>query len=38
MIIQNNKLYFENQKEQERMLKELQNRWQRLMNTCKGIK
>lgn len=38
MLIKNNKLYFENKQEQERMLKELQNRWQALMNTCKGIK
>lgn len=38
MILKNNKLYFENKQEQERFLKELQNRWQKLMNTCKGIK
>ena len=38
MILKNNKLYFENKQEQERFLKELQSRWQKLMNTCKGIK
>ena len=38
MILKNNTLYFEDKKEQERFLKELQNRWQKLMNTCKGIK
>ena len=30
--------YFEDKREQERFLKEVQNRWQRLMNTCKGLK
>lgn len=38
MILKNNKLYFENKREQERFLKELQSRWQKLMNTCKGLK
>ena len=38
MILKNNKLYFENKQEQERFLKELQSRWQKLMNTCKGIR
>lgn len=38
MILKNNKLYFENKQEQERFLKELQSRWQKLMNTCKGLK
>ena len=38
MKIKDNKLYFENKREQERFLKELQNRWQKLMNTCKGLK
>lgn len=37
MILKNNKLYFEDKQEQERFLKELQNRWQKLMNTCKGL-
>ena len=37
MIFKNNKLYFENKQEQERFLKELQNRWQKLMNTCKEL-
>ena len=36
MLIKNNKFYFENK--QEQLLKELQNRWQRLMNTCREIK
>lgn len=36
MIFKNNKFYFEDKREQERFLKELQNRWQKLMNTCKG--
>lgn len=38
MILKNGKLYFENKQEQKRFLKELQNRWQKLMNTCKGLK
>ena len=38
MILKNKKLYFKDKQEQERFLKELQNRWQKLMNTCKGIK
>lgn len=38
MILKNNKLYFEDKQEQERFLKELQSRWQKLMNTCKGLK
>lgn len=38
MIIKNNKFYFENKQEQKRFLKELQSRWQKLINTCKGIK
>lgn len=38
MFIKNNKFYFENEEEQKEFLKELQNRWQALMNTCKGIK
>lgn len=38
MILKNKKLYFKDKQEQERFLKELQNRWQKLMNTCKGLK
>ena len=37
MILENNKLYFEDKQEQERFLKELQSRWQKLMNTCRGL-
>lgn len=32
------KFYFEDKREQGRFLKELQNRWQKLINTCKGLK
>ena len=38
MLIKNNKFYFENKQEQEQLLEELQNRWQRLMNTCREVK
>ena len=38
MKFKKGKLFFENKQEQERFLKELQNRWQKLMNTCKGLK
>ena len=37
MKFKKGKLYFENKQEQEKFLKELQNRWQKLMNTCKGL-
>ena len=37
MKFKKGKFYFENKQEQERFLKELQNRWQRLMNTCRGL-
>ena len=33
MKVKNGKFYFEDKQEQERFLKELQNRWQKLMNT-----
>ena len=38
MKIKKGKFYFEDKREQERFLKEVQNRWQKLMNTCKGLK
>lgn len=38
MKFKKGKFFFENKQEQKRFLKELQNRWQKLMNTCKGLK
>ena len=38
MEVKKGKFYFEDKREQERFLKELQNTCQKLMNTCKGLK
>ena len=38
MKVKKGKFYFEDKQEQEKFLKEVQNRRQKLMNTCKGLK
>lgn len=37
MKFKKDKFYFEDKREQERFLKELENRWQKLMDTCKEL-